>query len=350
MPSPSDFASLQPAALYQQAPPNLDAAYLYAPTPATPTAADLSAISNSDPNGFISSDIPSSPASTSYPIQDPSTLGAGQIPNQPAAAQGQVVQGPDGNPLVLPPNTGADNTFAGQQPAPAVNPGKDGGDSQTDGQSTAPGFWSFYRSVTGFPKGTLVPQKHVLDMQKMYAETFLKAKNTPPARMVSVNGHQWIQQGNTLLPADQKPVSTQQIELPDGTLARYVTDSNSPDYLKAQRVYDASTGQPLRVQTASNRPVAPTRIQLNDGTIGMASSDGYFQPVTDASGNIIKGRLPGMAAPVAVAAPTPYSNPNAGSIDASSMSPEAIKQAYKSGQLSRQAAQNMLIRVHGYRP
>lgn len=218
-PSSEDLASLQPPALYQQ--PQID------PRTQQMDQAMLDQVS-----------VP--PAAT----QPPSQQDLAAI--SPSGQQGQNMPGDipldaNGQPLQLPPNTGAANLYGGQQPV-SQDPA---GNSNSKESDPPPGFWNFFRAATGLPKGTMVPNSKVIEFQKMYGESLLKAKSIPLSRMIMANGHQWVQQGNTLLPADPKPVATQQIDLGNGTIGRYVTDPTSPDYLKAQPVYDASTGQPV---------------------------------------------------------------------------------------------------------
>ena len=230
-PSPEDLAALQPPALYQQ--PAID-----------PRTQQMD-------QAFLDQ-VATPPAATQAPNQDPSqapapALQPGDLMTDPSngltsnAPQQVQATGADGQPLVLPANSGASNAYAGQQPSPQQ-------DQQGGGESAKPSknFWNWYKETYGVKPGDQVDASHVQKLQQIYAETTLKAKEIPPPMVRTVNGHTYLFAGNnTPINADQKENPTSMAQLQDGTLGRV----------------DNVTGK--------------------------------FTPVTDAQGNIMKGALKG---------------------------------------------------------
>ena len=238
-PSAQDLAMLQPAALYQQPAANPDAAYLTAPQPAaTPTPQDLAAMSNSDPNGLTSADVPAQGAAA--PMQNPATLGAGSPGQDPTPANANTT-GISGNPATNPytPDGAADQGGAGT--APQQTPAFD-----ETGKPTK-GFRAWVNENDLLQKGQSYPVTHVNKLAEIYAEGLMRAKATPSPQIVTANGHPYMLLGNnTPVDLDKEP-KFHQAQLADGTLGQV----------------DASTGK--------------------------------FAPFTDGNGQPIKGKLGGQA-------------------------------------------------------
>ena len=186
------------------------------------------------------------------------------------------------------------------------------------------------------------------------------------------NGEKFLLSGNnTPLRIDPKAPTSEQIQLADGTMGRYITDTKSPDYLKFQPVYDPQTGQPMKAKLGNTQPITSQlgAIQLNDlkqqlaevmakaASEGATKGGGFFGgPDYNHQAMALQAKIEALGsqqsspdAPASTTpAPAPSATPSASATPAPTPDVNAaaqIKMLYQSGKIDRAAAKAQLLKL-----
>lgn len=348
-----------------------------------PGALELLKSASSRSQGSQQEDAPSLPPGAleliskgkSSQESDAPSITADQLANylggKQSSSQPQVVAGPDGKPMVLPPNTGAANAYGGGSPAVQVHvyggasaaPAASDGTAPESASSSKSAFPDFYSwaSQFGYQKGQVVPVAEKIQLQKLYADAQNHHKGDVQPQLIQIpDGPSFIRLGNTMLPvASQKGVSTAEKTLPDGRIMRYVTDSSRPDYLAGEVVYDKNTGQPmitgepdptLQLQRMSDQSkLSDIKSQAADLAAKIAagqkapwySSTSYEDQLAGLKAKYEQLQSPGVSIPVSRSASSGSAStaPSSAGRPADALS---IRAAYRSGQIDKSTAAAML--------
>ena len=340
--------------------------------------ADLGLDPNSLQQGYMgSSNTPAAPAPTSQDLAATSP----QAPDPSPTPDASFLT----SPIPAPAPTASDlATASGSAPAPSAP-----SDSQTGGGvKDFPDYHTFSEQMFGVKRGDWLRPEDKKLMMDAWTKAYTAHKEVAQPRIYDAgDGNKFLLSGNnTPLRIDPKAPTSEQIQLADGTMGRYITDTKSPDYLKFQPVYDPSTGQPMKAKMG-NAPDAGAMmngIQLNDlkaklavvmanaARDGADKGGGWFGGAyythqaaalqaqiqslqSQASNAPASAELPTPApAPAASPSPTPVAAssaapaPNPVEFLKSSSEAKAIKQLYSSGAIDRGTAQARLNALIGH--
>lgn len=296
---------------------------------------------------------PSQGAQPPVALPSPDSASAPSVPPEVAGGiPAQYVQ-PGQDPT--PANVAAANAAAAS-PSPTPNPLTPAADSQAPAPAPSQGVLAssvpasdladheknFYKDMIA--AHVLIPGQQVKtsDIVKLQ-EIWLKNNMAPKPTIQEIDGQKYLINGqNTPIAIHPKATTTQQIQLQDGTIGRYITDSRSPDYLKFLPVYDPSTGKPLKAIVTGNAAIS-------QGLEALAQPQAGAAPAT--SGGFLQGLFgKGSSTPTASPSPDPTPSPSPTPSPAApspGMDPASIKAAYKAGQIDRATAAD-LLRKQGF--